>query len=169
MILNLIFFFLKRVVAENVNDYFYKCYVCKIGFKRRGMLVNHINLFHPDISLDSIPELNAPILKAYCDFYCPYCDKVGKRLTFAFQNFERVTVATILFIQVYKSSTKRKLHMMKSHPGAKIPPKREWVSFKKNYLFISLSIDTCGGIEILDMGDLVVGRTESAASSIFNQ
>ncbi|XP_065215785.1 PR domain zinc finger protein 10-like [Planococcus citri] len=85
------------LITENVNDYFYKCYICNIGFKRRGMLVNHLNSFHPGVSLDSIPELNVPILKAYCNFYCLYCDKV------------------------YKSNSKRKAHIIKSHPGAKIP------------------------------------------------
>lgn len=41
------------------------------------MLVNHLNSFHPGVSLDTIPELNVPILKAYCNFYCLYCDKVS--------------------------------------------------------------------------------------------
>ncbi|XKL61469.1 hypothetical protein PGB90_008526 [Kerria lacca] len=86
-----------RLITENVNDYFYKCYICNVGFKRRGMLVNHLNSFHPGVSLDTIPELNVPILKAYCNFYCLYCDKV------------------------YKSNSKRKEHIIKSHPGAKIP------------------------------------------------
>ncbi len=31
-----------------------------------------------------------------------------------------------------------------------------------------LSIDTCGGTEILDIGSLVAGRTESVANGIFN-
>lgn len=61
------------------------------------MLVNHLAKRHPDISLDSVPELNLPILKATKEFYCQYCDKV------------------------YKSSSKRKLHILKNHPGAALP------------------------------------------------
>lgn len=72
-------FCFQSLITENVDNYFYKCYICNIGFKRRGMLVNHLNLFHPAVSLDTIPELNVPIQKAYCDFYCLYCDKVRYR------------------------------------------------------------------------------------------
>ncbi|KAH0567521.1 hypothetical protein KQX54_010556 [Cotesia glomerata] len=66
----------------------------QMGFKRRGMLVNHLAKRHPDVSPDSIPELNLPILRQTRDYYCQYCDKV------------------------YKSSSKRKAHIMKNHPGA---------------------------------------------------
>ncbi|KAL3268923.1 hypothetical protein HHI36_008010 [Cryptolaemus montrouzieri] len=61
------------------------------------MLVNHLAKRHPDISLDSVPELNLPILRATKDYYCQYCDKV------------------------YKSSSKRKAHILKNHPGAALP------------------------------------------------
>jgi hypothetical protein len=37
--------------------------IFKLGFKRRGMLVNHLAKRHPDIPPDSVPELNLPILK----------------------------------------------------------------------------------------------------------
>ncbi|ELU00380.1 hypothetical protein CAPTEDRAFT_221119 [Capitella teleta] len=83
------------------NDYerfIYKCHLCLLGFKRRGMLVNHLANRHPDIKTDSVPELNLPILKAQRDFFCQYCDKV------------------------YKSSSKRKQHILKIHPGADLPP-----------------------------------------------
>lgn len=63
------------------------------GFKRRGMLVNHLAKRHPDTSPDTIPELNLPILKTTRDYYCLYCDKK------------------------YKSSSKRKTHILKNHPG----------------------------------------------------
>lgn len=69
-------FCFQSLITENVESYFYKCYICNIGFKRRGMLVNHLTLFHPAVSLDTVPELNVPIQKAYCDYYCQYCDKV---------------------------------------------------------------------------------------------
>lgn len=62
-----------------------------------GMLVNHLAKRHPDISPDSVPELNLPILRTTRDYYCQYCDKV------------------------YKSSSKRKAHILKNHPGAALP------------------------------------------------
>lgn len=52
---------------------------------------------HPDIEISSIHELNLPILKTERCFYCQYCDKV------------------------YKSSTKRKAHILKNHPGMVLP------------------------------------------------
>lgn len=45
------------------NNYPYKCHACKIGFKRRGMLVNHLSKRHPDIHYYNVPELNQPIEK----------------------------------------------------------------------------------------------------------
>lgn len=48
-----------------------------MGFKRRGMLVNHLAKRHPEIKPEQVPELNLPILKTQKDFYCQYCDKVG--------------------------------------------------------------------------------------------
>lgn len=68
-----------------------------LGFKRRGMLVNHMAKRHPDIRIDSIHELNLPILKTERCFYCQYCEKI------------------------YKSSSKRKAHILKYHPGQKLP------------------------------------------------
>lgn len=61
------------------------------------MLVNHMAKRHPDIRIDSIHELNLPILKTERCFYCLYCDKA------------------------YKSSSKRKAHILKYHPGQKLP------------------------------------------------
>lgn len=61
------------------------------------MLVNHLAKRHPDISPDSVPELNLPILRTTRDYYCQYCDKV------------------------YKSSSKRKAHILKNHPGQALP------------------------------------------------
>lgn len=47
-----------------------------MGFKRRGMLVNHLAKRHPDVAPESVPELNLPILRQTRDYYCQYCDKV---------------------------------------------------------------------------------------------
>uniref|UniRef100_A0A8D8UET7 PR domain zinc finger protein 10 n=1 Tax=Cacopsylla melanoneura TaxID=428564 RepID=A0A8D8UET7_9HEMI len=75
----------------------YKCHPCLVGFKRRGMLVNHLAARHPDIRPESVPELSMPILKTARDYYCQYCDKI------------------------YKSSSKRKSHILKNHPGQALP------------------------------------------------
>lgn len=61
------------------------------------MLVNHLAKRHPDISPHSVPELNLPILRTTRDYYCQYCEKV------------------------YKSSSKRKAHILKNHPGSALP------------------------------------------------
>lgn len=68
-----------------------------VGFKRRGMLVNHMAKQHPDVSIDSVPELNLPILQTQRCYYCIYCEKV------------------------YKSNAKRKAHILKYHPGRELP------------------------------------------------
>lgn len=68
-----------------------------LGFKRRGMLINHMAKRHPKISIETVPELNLPILKPQRFFYCVYCGKV------------------------YKSSSKRKTHILKHHPGEELP------------------------------------------------
>ncbi|KAL7305414.1 hypothetical protein TKK_0002157 [Trichogramma kaykai] len=91
----------KSTPKTNLVDcdrFIYKCRRCQVGFKRRGMLVNHLAKRHPDVPPDSVPELSLPILRQTRDYYCQYCDKV------------------------YKSSSKRKAHIMKNHPGAALPP-----------------------------------------------
>lgn len=45
------------------QNYPYKCHLCKIGFKRRGMLVNHLSKRHPDVHYYNVPELTKPIVK----------------------------------------------------------------------------------------------------------
>ncbi|XP_054154487.1 PR domain zinc finger protein 10-like [Oppia nitens] len=89
--------FIPKVSPTDYHRFIYKCHTCLLGFKRRGMLVNHLAKRHPDIPPDSVPELNLPILKTTRDYYCQYCDKI------------------------YKSSSKRKAHIMKNHPGKSLP------------------------------------------------
>lgn len=90
--------FVPKVNPNDYNRFIFKCHQCLVGFKRRGMLVNHLAKRHPDVAPESVPELNLPILRQTRDYYCQYCDKV------------------------YKSSSKRKAHIMKNHPGAALPP-----------------------------------------------
>lgn len=90
--------FLLQVSPSEYHRFMYKCNHCLIGFKRRGMLVNHLAKRHPEVKLDSVPELTLPILKTQRDYFCQHCDKV------------------------YKSSSKRKAHYLKNHPGAQLPP-----------------------------------------------
>lgn len=39
------------------------------------MLVNHLAKRHPEVSPDSVPELNLPIMRQTRDYFCQYCDK----------------------------------------------------------------------------------------------
>ncbi|XP_050415842.1 PR domain zinc finger protein 10 [Patella vulgata] len=89
--------FIPKVSPTDYHRFIYKCHTCLLGFKRRGMLVNHLAKRHPDITPDLVPELNLPILKTQRDYFCQYCDKV------------------------YKSSSKRKAHIIKNHPGFDLP------------------------------------------------
>ncbi|XP_064470545.1 uncharacterized protein LOC135385267 isoform X2 [Ornithodoros turicata] len=89
--------FVPKVSPTDYQRFIYKCHACLLGFRRRGMLVNHLARRHPDVPLDTVPELNLPILKATRDYYCQYCEKV------------------------YRSSSKRKAHILKNHPGAALP------------------------------------------------
>ena len=69
----------KKYIARLANDYhkyIFKCKDCSRGFKRRGMLVNHLAKAHPSISPSSIPELNIPLLRTQRDFYCTVCEWV---------------------------------------------------------------------------------------------
>lgn len=89
--------FAPKVSPTDYHRFIYKCHSCLLGFKRRGMLVNHLAKRHPDLPPDAVPELNLPILKTTRDYYCQYCDKI------------------------YKSSSKRKAHILKNHPGKTLP------------------------------------------------
>ena len=90
--------FVPKTPIEEFEKFIYKCSDCMMGFKRRGMLVNHLAKRHPEKPPQQVPELNLPILRPTRNYFCPYCDRV------------------------YKSSSKRKSHILKSHPGKPLPP-----------------------------------------------
>ena len=71
-----------QVSPLDYHRFIYKCHECFLGFKRRGMLVNHLAKRHPNISAASVPELNLPILKTTKDYFCQYCSKVGSHSRF---------------------------------------------------------------------------------------
>ncbi|KAK7082639.1 PR domain zinc finger protein 10, partial [Halocaridina rubra] len=100
--------FVPKVDPADYKRFIYKCTTCLLGFKRRGMLVNHLAKRHPNVDMKCVPELNQPILKANQTFKCQYCDKR------------------------YRSSSKRKLHILKYHPGAELPPKAKASSDNDN-------------------------------------
>lgn len=89
--------FTPKVPPTDYQRFIYKCNDCMLGFKRRGMLVNHMAKQHPDVSMDSVHELSLPILQTQRCYYCQYCDKE------------------------YRSSSKRKAHILKYHPGRELP------------------------------------------------
>ena len=66
-----------QVVPNDYDRFVYKCHDCLLGFKRRGMLVNHLAKRHPEVAPENVPELNLPILKTTKDFFCQYCSKVS--------------------------------------------------------------------------------------------
>lgn len=68
--------FVPKVNPTEYDRFVYKCHQCLVGFKRRGMLVNHLAKRHPDVPPESVPELNLPILRQTRDYYCQYCEKV---------------------------------------------------------------------------------------------
>ncbi|BES94827.1 ZnF_C2H2 [Nesidiocoris tenuis] len=84
-------------VVKNGVERLFNCDLCLTAFKRRGMLVNHLATRHPDIVIESVPELKQPIVKMWKDYFCSYCEKV------------------------YKSASKRKSHVLKHHPGKEVP------------------------------------------------
>ncbi|CAL8363642.1 unnamed protein product [Merluccius merluccius] len=87
-----------KVPTADLDSFMFKCRVCMMGFRRRGMLVNHLSKRHPEMRIDDVPELTLPIIKPNRDYFCQYCDKV------------------------YKSASKRKAHILKNHPGSELPP-----------------------------------------------
>uniref|UniRef100_A0A3Q3AXG3 PR domain zinc finger protein 10 n=1 Tax=Kryptolebias marmoratus TaxID=37003 RepID=A0A3Q3AXG3_KRYMA len=87
-----------KTPTSDFESFAFKCRPCMMGFRRRGMLVNHLSKRHPEMRIDDVPELTLPIIKPNRDYFCQYCDKV------------------------YKSASKRKAHILKNHPGAELPP-----------------------------------------------
>lgn len=90
--------FKPRLASTDYESFMFKCRMCMMGFRRRGMLVNHLSKRHPEMKIEEVPELTLPIIKPNRDYYCQYCEKV------------------------YKSASKRKAHILKNHPGAELPP-----------------------------------------------
>ncbi|XP_050521571.1 PR domain zinc finger protein 10-like [Daktulosphaira vitifoliae] len=87
---------------KSILDYensVFRCDKCVVGFKKRGVFVNHLVSRHPEIDLDSVPSLNQPVGNTTKIYVCLYCDKV------------------------YKTNAKRKSHILKNHPNCDLPQK----------------------------------------------
>ncbi|KAF2347373.1 Zinc finger C2H2-type [Trinorchestia longiramus] len=85
----------------------YHCKMCQLGFKRRGMLVNHFLKCHPLVSIDSVQELNQPLPNPRRIYKCIYCHKV------------------------YQSNPRRNQHIKKVHPGKAVVNPNDAVEFAK--------------------------------------
>lgn len=68
--------FKPRITSTDYDSFTFKCRLCMMGFRRRGMLVNHLSKRHPDMKIEEVPELTLPIIKPNRDYFCQYCDKV---------------------------------------------------------------------------------------------
>uniref|UniRef100_A0A8C1LEI4 PR domain zinc finger protein 10 n=1 Tax=Cyprinus carpio TaxID=7962 RepID=A0A8C1LEI4_CYPCA len=97
--------------TTDFESFMFKCRLCMMGFRRRGMLVNHLSKRHPEMRLEEVPELTLPIIKPNRDYFCQYCDKVWT------PSAHECSAGV-----VYKSASKRKAHILKNHPGAELPP-----------------------------------------------
>lgn len=83
--------------------------------------VNHLSKRHPEMRIDEVPELTLPIIKPNRDYFCQYCDKVSYALWLCVCVVSQDTLTSVC-LQVYKSASKRKAHILKNHPGAELPP-----------------------------------------------
>uniref|UniRef100_A0A8U7NTZ4 PR/SET domain 10 n=1 Tax=Corvus moneduloides TaxID=1196302 RepID=A0A8U7NTZ4_CORMO len=111
--------FKPRIASTDYESFMFKCRLCMMGFRRRGMLVNHLSKRHPDMKIEEVPELTLPIIKPNRDYFCQYCDKVcGKSPLGGLSPCPGCNQ----FVSVYKSASKRKAHILKNHPGAELPP-----------------------------------------------
>lgn len=117
----------------------FKCDKCLVGFKRRGVYVNHLVQRHPEISLDSVPSLNQPVAPKAKMYMCLYCDKVIIWHIITSKYFRGWKINTLLLqyfnlFQMYKTNAKRKSHILKNHPDCELPKKpTDKVSCKNNY------------------------------------
>ncbi|CAG0887014.1 unnamed protein product [Cyprideis torosa] len=87
----------KRKQLNPGNNMPFRCDHCNAGFRRRGMLVNHVVQHHPSVPREMFSALATPITKPVTVFPCPHCDRK------------------------YQSSSKRKSHCLKAHPGKAVP------------------------------------------------
>lgn len=89
--------------------------------------VNHLSKRHPEMRIDDVPELTLPIIKPNRDYFCQYCDKVCFSPILSLIKTDRLLALMnptneLFSVQVYKSASKRKAHILKNHPGAELPP-----------------------------------------------
>uniref|UniRef100_A0A1I8IWI7 C2H2-type domain-containing protein n=1 Tax=Macrostomum lignano TaxID=282301 RepID=A0A1I8IWI7_9PLAT len=102
-----------QVPSTDFERFIYKCRDCSLGFKRRGVLVNHMVRVHPEIPLSSVSELNLPLLQQVRsrpnNLPCPLCGSL------------------------FRSDQQRQAHLQRVHgvaspPDLHLPPPRSVAS-----------------------------------------
>lgn len=99
----------------------FRCDKCLVGFKKRGVFVNHLVSRHPEIALDSVPSLNQPVASTAKMYMCLYCDKVTLKYIRRAKPYSNRRA--IILLKVYKTNAKRKSHILKNHPNCELPEK----------------------------------------------
>ncbi|KAA8594105.1 hypothetical protein FQN60_004939 [Etheostoma spectabile] len=116
-----------KVPTTDFESFMFKCRVCMMGFRRRGMLVNHLSKRHPEMRIDDVPELTLPIIKPNRDYFCQYCDKLrpaapgepDPMLSTHTQLTGTIATAPVCCphcAKQYSSKTKMVQHIRKKHP-----------------------------------------------------
>uniref|UniRef100_A0A8C2CED4 PR domain zinc finger protein 10 n=1 Tax=Cyprinus carpio TaxID=7962 RepID=A0A8C2CED4_CYPCA len=97
--------------TTDFESFMFKCRLCMMGFRRRGMLVNHLSKRHPEMRLEEVPELTLPIIKPNRDYFCQYCDK---------KSWKFIPESSYLCCphcaKQYSSKTKMVQHIRKKNP-----------------------------------------------------
>lgn len=109
----------------------YRCDKCVVGFKKRGVFVNHLVSRHPETNLDSVPSLNQPVVVKTKMYMCLYCDKVSSICSLKLCSCKKTYGVVIdvqidfclIWFKVYKTNAKRKSHILKNHPDCQLPEK----------------------------------------------
>lgn len=104
----------QEVPATEFMRFIFRCDFCKLGFKRRGMLVAHFAKKHPDIDPNAAAgsNLQYPILERKKFFACPICRKD------------------------FSNSTKRRRHVELQHPNLNTVNEFNYAKLYLNFLKI---------------------------------
>jgi hypothetical protein len=94
---------------------------------------------HPEKELVKVPELNLPLTHPAKNYFCPHCSRV------------------------YKSSSKRKSHILKNHPGKSVPPQLRGKDNNIKCMIleekVGSSSEVSHSLETIDEGDLLMRQS----------